>query len=604
MNLLTLAIANLRYQTRSYLMYFLSSVSFISIFFLFDMYVEHPQNPFHQMVVGDYGPLFLFSFTSYIVIIFAILFLFSSMSLFLQFRKQEFSLYHVFGATRGQINWMIISENIILGLLSILVGIGIGILFSKLFLIITSLLADLPIPAFYFPTNTILRTSLIFSGGFLINCLLTLIFVRYNRTLTLLSRFSQPISSNKWMTIFGLIVSIFLIWLSMHDYSTMTILLPGYIINGLMIIMSLFLLLHYCGNGFLLLITKFKKNPTFFLLRNQNQLQLSKRATLAISILIISLISISFSMSYQLSLPSTSQLFTYRTDNIISDKPAHVNKVGKIIEKQLSKHNIQYKKIDFSFLSLGYQVIRYSDYQKLSQTIGLQPTSPLAENEAILITKELNKKGQMIRLPQSNTKYRIHQVIHRKIYDNIVVVSNDQFDKLLHFKKTNKIDRSIGYYVANWMNQPPGYLELKVAKEIEQETKTDWDVINRGREAGISLTIVPYLVVIMLLLFATNSFLYFHLYARLMNELDQWRKMYALGLSMSEVQQIISSQLFYWTFIPNILGTLLLCSLFSSLLSIQMIIFSICFIGLIQLICYLMGKRLFTHTLRSYLSFE
>lgn len=70
---------------------------------------------------------------NYIVVIFSALFILYANSTFLRARKKEFGLLTLIGGTKSQLGRMIILEQLMLGSIAIVVGIGLGMLCSKLF---------------------------------------------------------------------------------------------------------------------------------------------------------------------------------------------------------------------------------------------------------------------------------------------------------------------------------------------------------------------------------------------------------------------------------------------------------------------------------------
>lgn len=70
---------------------------------------------------------------NYVVVGFSALFILYSNSMFLRARKKELGLLTLIGATKGQLSKMLIREQMMLGSMSIMIGIAFGMLFSTLF---------------------------------------------------------------------------------------------------------------------------------------------------------------------------------------------------------------------------------------------------------------------------------------------------------------------------------------------------------------------------------------------------------------------------------------------------------------------------------------
>jgi putative ABC transport system permease protein len=71
---------------------------------------------------------------SVVIAIFAAVFMWYSSSFFLRFRAREIGLYGLFGVSRARISATFFTENMLAGTLALALGIGVGIPFSKLFM--------------------------------------------------------------------------------------------------------------------------------------------------------------------------------------------------------------------------------------------------------------------------------------------------------------------------------------------------------------------------------------------------------------------------------------------------------------------------------------
>ncbi|WKL02597.1 FtsX-like permease family protein [Paenibacillus amylolyticus] len=93
-----------------------------------------------------------------IVYVFAFFFVMYSISAFLKSRNKEFGILTILGAEPAQIRKLVILENMLIGCLSIIAGIGGGMLLSKLFLMLTTRFIGMDDLPFYFPVKAILIT--------------------------------------------------------------------------------------------------------------------------------------------------------------------------------------------------------------------------------------------------------------------------------------------------------------------------------------------------------------------------------------------------------------------------------------------------------------
>lgn len=157
MNLRHLAFKNIKGNWRSYKAFLYSSCFSIIIFFMYISFIYHP-----DVINGTINPRVQKGLVAcnYLIVVFSALFILYSNATFLRSRKKELGLLTLIGATRRQIARMVILEQMMLGLLSIVVGVGTGMLVSKLFFMMMSTLLEVknPIP-FVWNGKAILFTS-------------------------------------------------------------------------------------------------------------------------------------------------------------------------------------------------------------------------------------------------------------------------------------------------------------------------------------------------------------------------------------------------------------------------------------------------------------
>ena len=167
------ALNNVLRNKRLYVAYFLSSMFTVMVFFTFVNFAFHPaltdsdmnSNVTQGMTVAG-GIIYVFSF----------FFILYSMSSFLQSRKKEFGLLIIQGMSNRQIRWMVFLENMLIGLLATLSGILLGLLFSKVILLIAENLLEVNGELnFYFPTMALVTTF----ASFIILFLFISIFVTF-----------------------------------------------------------------------------------------------------------------------------------------------------------------------------------------------------------------------------------------------------------------------------------------------------------------------------------------------------------------------------------------------------------------------------------------
>lgn len=167
------AFNNVIRNKRLYAAYFLTSLFTVMVFFTFSIFASHPELTGDDM---NSNVRFGMNVAAGIIYAFSFFFVLYSMSSFLQSRKKEFGLLMMQGMSMKQIRSMVFLENMFIGLLATIGGIGLGLLFSKGILAIAEkvLIIDNELP-FYFPTQPILLTF----GCFIVLFFLISLFVSY-----------------------------------------------------------------------------------------------------------------------------------------------------------------------------------------------------------------------------------------------------------------------------------------------------------------------------------------------------------------------------------------------------------------------------------------
>ncbi|QOV11184.1 ABC transporter permease [Viridibacillus arvi] len=159
MTLFNLAKKNIKGNINNYLLYFFSMVVCIIIFYTFNslLYIPEIQNtdPYLESTMSQ---------TSFILIGFIIVFIGYSNAFFTKKRKKEVGLYSLLGVKKKTIGRMLFFENIIIGAITLLTGLVLGIILSRLSTMLLLKLLGAPIEvSFSIPLKAILTTTLIFT---------------------------------------------------------------------------------------------------------------------------------------------------------------------------------------------------------------------------------------------------------------------------------------------------------------------------------------------------------------------------------------------------------------------------------------------------------
>lgn len=169
MSFMKIAIRNIIMNFRKYIMYLFSIAFSVFTFYTF---ISLSYTKEVIKAAGDSAKIdvMLRSF-AVIIAVFIVFFLWYSNKNFLKSRKKEIATYALFGMPYNRIGRLVLIENTIIGIIALIIGIGFGILFSKLLtMALLSLLGEfLQIePIFIIDKTAIIQTIGIFIGIFLL----------------------------------------------------------------------------------------------------------------------------------------------------------------------------------------------------------------------------------------------------------------------------------------------------------------------------------------------------------------------------------------------------------------------------------------------------
>lgn len=110
---------------------------------------------------------------AYLLLAFIIFFIWFSSSFFLKQRKKEIGIYAFMGVTNYQIAYIYTIEVLLIGITAIIIGLSLGIIFCKLFLMLLAKVAILNMKInFFFSAKAAIETAVIFFTVFFVNSIL------------------------------------------------------------------------------------------------------------------------------------------------------------------------------------------------------------------------------------------------------------------------------------------------------------------------------------------------------------------------------------------------------------------------------------------------
>lgn len=254
------AFNNVFRNKRLYAAYFLSSLFTVMVFFTFANFAFHPtltgdninSNVTMGMLVAG-GIIYVFSF----------FFILYSMSAFLNSRKHEFGVLIIQGMSNGQIKRMVFLENMLIGFFATMIGMGLGLIFSKVILLIAeNVLVIEGSLKFYFPTLALVITFISFIILFFVISIFVTVVLRTKKLVALLKgdeiAKTEP-KANIWLTIVAVLLlgSGYVMALAVPGAQVIVVMIPVIIL----VVLGTYLLFSQLS---VFLIRKLKSNQKLF----------------------------------------------------------------------------------------------------------------------------------------------------------------------------------------------------------------------------------------------------------------------------------------------------------------------------------------------------
>ena len=161
-----------------------------------------------NMIGGDVIQQIL-SLGIYVITVFAVIFLFYTNSFLIKRRKREFGLFNILGMEKKHLSIVIALESMIVFLVSMVLGIGIGILLDKAFYLLIAKMLNASIAlGFYISYQSIVNSIILFLIIFVLMYLFSLIQINLSNPIELLhgDQHGEKEPKTKWLlAIIGLI---------------------------------------------------------------------------------------------------------------------------------------------------------------------------------------------------------------------------------------------------------------------------------------------------------------------------------------------------------------------------------------------------------------
>ncbi len=217
--LFKLAIKNLKKSIKDFSIYFFTLVVGVAIFYIFNSL--DAQNSMLIMSKSKYEIvqelIVLLGYVSvFISIVLGFLVIYSNQFL-IKRRKKEFGLYLTLGMSKWSVSTILVIETLIVGALSLIIGLFIGVILSQFLsaFVIKLFEANMSGFKFVFSSSALIKTIIYFSIIFILVMIFNVISVSKNKLINLITaakKNEKVKMRNKWVIIISFITSIALLF--------------------------------------------------------------------------------------------------------------------------------------------------------------------------------------------------------------------------------------------------------------------------------------------------------------------------------------------------------------------------------------------------------
>lgn len=596
-----LAVTNLKNNRKTYVPYILTAILTVMMYYIMDALSRNTN-------IGDGNLRTVLVSAVGVIIVFSVIFLFYTNSFLIKRRKKEIGVYNILGMGKRHIAKMLLIESLITAVVSIVVGIAGGIIFSKLmYLILLKILHyDVGIE-FEISVSSLGYTLLLFVFIFVLTLIYNLLQIKLSNPIELLHGSSQGEKEpkTKWvLTIFGVAALGIGYYIALTTEAPLAA-IPNFFVAVISVILGTYALFVA---GSIAIFKGLRKNKRFYYKTKhftsvsgmiyrmkQNAVGLANICILSTMVLVMISTTISlYAGMNDLLYTRFPQEFDAKT-NIAT--PESEQKVHQIIEEELKKagvkteNRLEYHQGDFAAIKKadGFALEQYANYSDMDicelYMIPLEDYNQMEGKDSVLASDEVYLYCPGGTYGKDTVKvgdktYRVvkeleSMKIEPKNHSNAIV------DYYIVVPDTDQIHEFLNYVYANsgmqeeWVNQMKSLtyketFDLKgneedclramdtMKKRIEKEVEAAFcESRELNREGFYSLYggllfIGIYLGIMFLM--ATVLIIYYKQISEGYDDKERYQIMQKVGMSKREVKRSIRSQVLTVFFLPLVVA--------------------------------------------------
>ncbi len=630
MTLLSLALKNVKNNLKNYLLYFISTITSIVIFFIFSSLKYLPATALK--VDASQKIAAAMTSISFVIVIFVGIFIWMTNAFFVRSRKKEIGVYIFSGMKQAHVALLLLLENLLIGLFSIGMGLIFGMLLSRLAtLLLVRMMGMSAFVSFYIAPRAFIDTLIVFSIIFALTSISSALMVYRFKVIELFNAHKAEETApknSKLQAILGLGLMLSGYGMSQMIPFASTMILYAMLGTLILTISGTYLFF----SAFLVYLLNWLKGRPNHIYKGVNilstnhmifRIKQNARAMATIAVLSASTIStlgIMLSVIDEITtiqtavIPNTVQI-TSRTDQV-DKRDAFIDKAvakqnfkvtydeklnilvfeGKISENARLTPEPFMKNLDYGFIpeSQINQLIAVSNSRQHLADKKLKPGEAMllgqpynyyyfgeyGNNESIPF--ELSSGEQFNIVKQSQDHF-----IPSSVYLNLMVVSDETYTQLLQKAKSESI---VALRVMG-LSEPMRSIEISNQWDALSENEREgMDLITYGQikmmlnaDKGINLFVTIFVCLIFVM--ASGSVIYFKQLTDAVSEVNKYETLFKLGIQHSDVKKTVGKQLRFMFGAPYLIAVV--HSFFALLALSVMLKDNLFLIGLISCITYL-----------------
>ena len=608
-----IATKNIKRNIKSYSLYIGATIFSIILYFTFAT-LKYSENisglaETSKQIKG------IMSASAFVLIIFVSIFILYSNTFFMKKRKKEIGLYSLLGVRKRTIGFLLFFENMMIGLISLIIGIGLGFLMAQLFLSMLLKMMGLSIDVgFAFSIQAVIDTALVFFLLFLITSLLGYRVIYKFRLIELFHAAKQGEKHPK-TNIFAVMIGIISIgtayWMALEDLSDSVVwsifsLATPLIIIGLTVLGSYLLFNHV-----LVFILKQMKKIEHWSWKGLNMMSVSQllyriRAN-AKTLTIIATLSATtitaggavFGLYY-----STEKNTTEYTPFTFMWKGEEQQVSSEHLTDSIPFHAKEIR-IDENDSSYVYNVIDESTFITLAHALHWENIEPIKQDQVLLIDPFYDERFSTA---TSEIYMNDEEIVVQKLYDqslfnietlmgSTIVVKDDQFEQVASETSAYQAVKLDKYKSELALSN-----ELKEMSGIDNFSSAVENYQQALQQSGVLLFVGSFLGFVFLL--AMGSIIFFKMMTEAEEDKDKYAILYKIGVNEKEMKRTVRHQMLVIFVAPLLLGLLhgaVALTAFSKLLQMDLLIPVVIWMvayTLIYIIYYFVTARGFYQTVQ------